>query len=104
MTDLGAFSEATGINDLGQIVGVSFTTSGAVGHALLWQNGTMTDLGTLPNGTISLALSINDLGQIVGSSDTASRATHAVLWTMAAPPAFDFSLAEIGRASCRERV
>src|SRR2546428_8216545 len=53
----------------------------------------MTDLGTLPNGTISLALSINDLGQIVGSSDTASRATHAVLWTTAAPPAFDFSLA-----------
>src|SRR2546426_298466 len=93
MTDLGAFSEATGVNDLGQIVGVSFTTSGAVGHAVLWQNGTMTDLGTLPNGTISLALSINDLGQIVGSSDTASRATHAVLWTTAAPPAFDFSLA-----------
>src|SRR5256712_779603 len=53
----------------------------------------MTDLGTLPNGTISLALSINDLGQIVGSGATASRATHAVLWTTAAPPAFDFSLA-----------
>src|SRR5437899_6624925 len=62
MTDRGAFRATTGINDLGQIVGVSFTTSGAVGHAVLWQNGTMTDLGTLPNGTISLALSINELG------------------------------------------
>jgi probable HAF family extracellular repeat protein len=34
-------------------------------HALLWNNGTPTDLGTL-GGDVSGAYGINDAGQIVG--------------------------------------
>ena len=51
MTDLGvlggAFSDAFDINDRGEIVGQSETTSGAV-HAFLFKDGVMHDLGTLP--------------------------------------------------------
>jgi len=82
MIDLGTLGGATsygrGINDRGQIVGGSDTSSGEQ-HAFLWENGTMTDLGTL-GGMESAAWGINDRGQIVGGSDTSSGEQHAVLW------------------------
>src|SRR5262249_36008479 len=37
-------------------------------HAFLWQNGVMTDLGTLPGHSSSAAFGINGKGQIVGQS------------------------------------
>jgi probable HAF family extracellular repeat protein len=45
-------SAATAINDRGQVVGISGICSNAVGgfsarHAVLWENGTVTNLGTL---------------------------------------------------------
>jgi len=52
ITDLGtlpggAYSQALGVNDNGQVVGLSQTSSGAE-HAFLYQPGTgMVDLGTL---------------------------------------------------------
>jgi probable HAF family extracellular repeat protein len=53
----------TGINK-GQVVGFAAIASPAY-HAFVWQNGIMTDLGTL-GGSESYAYSINDSGQVVG--------------------------------------
>ena len=47
----------------------------------MWQNGVMTDLGTL-GGPSAQARGINPQGQIVGSSDTSGGETHATLWTV----------------------
>ncbi|MDQ1276141.1 MAG: hypothetical protein QG610_1716 [Euryarchaeota archaeon] len=106
MTDLGTLggdnSYAIGINGNGQIVGDSDTGNHASGpdgpdpddiHAFLWQNGVMTDLGTL-GGRISCAYGINDKRQIVGQSETENGEIHAVLWTVATPstnPVANFS-------------
>ncbi len=80
MTDLGTlpdgtFSYASDINNRGQIVGSSTTASGEE-HAVLWQDGSVTDLGTL-GGTYSQASAINARGQIVGVSETAAGEWHA---------------------------
>ena len=84
ITDLGHLgggnSEATGINSRGQVVGWSRTASWEY-HAFLWEDGEMTDLGTLPGGAWSFAQGINSRGQVVGSSDTDSGGRHAVLWS-----------------------
>jgi uncharacterized membrane protein len=60
------------------VVGVSFP----IGHAFLWQNGTMTDLNRLlvPGTTLILtnAQDINDRGEITGQAlDPNSGATVA---------------------------
>ena len=86
VTDLGTlpgggFSRASGINDRGQVVGVS-TTATTEPHAALWANGTITDLGTLPGGLLSIASRINNRGQVVGWSGTATGGQHATLWTL----------------------
>ena len=83
--DLGALSatdssDATGINDQGQIVGYDTLSSTGQTHAVLWQNGTMTDLGTLPGDAFSKALGINDAGIIVGLSGKSASDEHAVMW------------------------
>ena len=55
---------ATYINDRGEVVGFSGDcTSGP--HALLWTNGTVTDLGSL-GGLVNIATAINNHGQVVG--------------------------------------
>jgi probable HAF family extracellular repeat protein len=90
--DLGTLggdrSYAWGINNLGQVVGASVTSSG-FRHPYLWQNGVMTDLGTYGSDNSSMAIGINNNGQVVGwSYQTAyppyghptAFTNHAVLW------------------------
>jgi probable HAF family extracellular repeat protein len=64
----GSYSTAYGINDSGQVVGISSGFTSPY-HAFLWEatNG-MQDLGTLPGDHFSWALGINDSGQVVGFS------------------------------------
>jgi probable HAF family extracellular repeat protein len=66
----GTYSHAYDINNFGQIVGDS-TTSGGVGHAFLWENNSMTDLGTLASGSIAFAVSDGEV--IAGASGQAVR-------------------------------
>jgi probable HAF family extracellular repeat protein len=95
MTDLGTLGGATGsaqcANHRGQIIGASSLASnpgacppGAGGpgcHAFFWEDGVLTDLGTL-GGDNSEAIWLNDAGVIVGSADlTGSQIHHAVYWS-----------------------
>jgi probable HAF family extracellular repeat protein len=55
-----------------------------VAHAFRWQNGALSDLGTLPGGAGSIADAINSKGAMVGISDVFDALTghrgDAVLW------------------------
>lgn len=78
-------SGAIGINDRGQAVGASGTCapiSPSIGaHALLWENGQSTYLGTLGGQLSNLAYAINNHGQVVGLSDLPGEVTaHAFMW------------------------
>lgn len=85
MSDLGtlggAYSQALGGNEQGQVSGVADVAGGVTSHAVLWQRGTVSDLGTLagPEG-FSYAELVNDRHETVGSSSTADGTMHAVLW------------------------
>ena len=79
----GTYSQAFGINNSGQVVGLSYTTGNAAQHAFLYSGGSMTDLNTL-GGTTSQANAINNTGQIAGSSTTSAGYTHAFLYTSGA--------------------
>jgi probable HAF family extracellular repeat protein len=83
---------ATGINDNGQVIGISGICQNAVGnqtaiHALLWQHGTVTNLGNLGGFAWNTPMALNNHGQIVGFSDLpgdqhgANPNFHAFLWT-----------------------
>jgi probable HAF family extracellular repeat protein len=77
MRDLGtlpgdAISEALGINEAGQVVGVSYGPGFSHPRAFLWQNDVMTDLNSLvPAGstlTLQVAGDISDRGEITGAA------------------------------------
>ena len=72
----GPGSYAQGINDAGQVTGMS-----AAGHAYLLTAGVMTDLGTLAGGGWSSGYAINNAGQVVGYGDTASGAFRGFVWS-----------------------
>jgi probable HAF family extracellular repeat protein len=57
-------------------------------HAVVWQNGQLTDLGTVPGGLGSFAFFVSDNGLIAGASENGvidpvanTPETHAVLWS-----------------------
>jgi probable HAF family extracellular repeat protein len=78
---------AVGINDNGDVVGLSgtcavpvYNTALAV-HAVVWRNGQVSNLPGLGGVMNNAAFAINNSGQIVGISDPRGDATtYAVLW------------------------
>jgi probable HAF family extracellular repeat protein len=81
---------ATAINDNGQIVGISGICDQAEGrhtakHAVLWENGGVTDIGNLGAEWWNTPTAINQRGDIVGfNGDPAfveGDIVHAFMWT-----------------------
>jgi probable HAF family extracellular repeat protein len=96
MIDVGTLGGTVGmgfiVNNRGQLIGISSLaeapgacitgpSSGTPGcHAILWQRGKLTDLGTL-GGDFSIANWINYEGEIVGVASTTGEATvHGTVW------------------------
>ena len=82
------FSFAYGLNNLGQVVGVSDEAAGCC-DAFLWtpRKG-MQNIGALPGaGTkyvdVAIAYGVNDYGQVVGNSGYSGTCCHAFLWSAA---------------------
>jgi probable HAF family extracellular repeat protein len=74
----GISSQATDINERGQIVG-SARTGGSSFHAVLWDKGEFTELSTL-GGQLSEARAINNAGVAVGFSTDVSGTYRGVIW------------------------
>jgi probable HAF family extracellular repeat protein len=84
-------SFAFGVNDEGEVVGVSglcsnvslppnSTPSGP--HAVLWEkDGGVTNLGGLPGAVNNLAGGINNHGEVVGTSTLSDGTVHSWQWT-----------------------
>jgi probable HAF family extracellular repeat protein len=83
MTDIGSpgvdFNEAWDVNDHGVAVGGDFIGGGY--HAVMFQSGTVIDLGVVASDPNSVAVAINNLGQVVGESNSgAGLAMRAFLY------------------------
>jgi len=81
LPDFGTGAIAQGINNQGQIVGTVGSADGTTQFAALWQNGAITNLGTLPGDFAALATGINNQGQVVGSTlDSGFNWSHGFIW------------------------
>lgn len=70
------------LNNVGQVIGYSYTAGNEQQHAFVWDSANrMQDLGTL-GGSYSNARGINDAGQVIGSSGIASDRPHAFVWAV----------------------
>jgi probable HAF family extracellular repeat protein len=81
LQDFGTGAIAQGINNQGQIVGIVGSPDNTTEYAALWQNGALTNLGTLPGDFAAIATGINNRGQVVGSTlDSGFNWVHGFIW------------------------
>jgi probable HAF family extracellular repeat protein len=95
--DLGTLGGDSGlayfVSNTGDVLGaanlpgaVGCDAGGVPGHAFLWRNGVMTDLGTAAGDTCSGAIGMNARGQIIGGGDDCNGGSvHAFLWEDGGP-------------------
>jgi probable HAF family extracellular repeat protein len=89
----GNNGQAGGINNQGEIVGVSETSNSdpcsfafLQVEATIWRNGNVQELPPFPGDSIGSASAINDAGQVVGASGCVSdNIIRAVLWQHGTP-------------------
>jgi len=106
LTDLGPVQNGgppggvTAVNNSAQVVGTILDSTGSYQHAFSWQNGTITDLGSLPGGNLSYGYGVNNSGQIAGvaqlSAATFGNTLRAVIWQNGAITSLDPSAANSG--------
>lgn len=87
----GTHGFATGVNDRGQVVGISGICDDAVGkfsarRAVLWEHGRVIDIGNLGGEAWHTPMAINRRGDVVGFSNPPGVVggdflPHAFLWT-----------------------
>jgi probable HAF family extracellular repeat protein len=81
LPDLGTGAIAESINDHGQIAGIIGSADGTTEFGALWQNGALTNLGTLPGDFAAIATGINNRGQVVGSTlDSGFNWSRTFIW------------------------
>lgn len=80
------FRVANSINAKGQVAGYSVTYTKSLGYpkAMLWSNGTYTNLNP-KEATASLVNSINNIGQVAGYIAYSGYVRHATVWNNGIP-------------------
>jgi probable HAF family extracellular repeat protein len=76
----GSTSNASKVNDLGQVVGSSYLVGNDVARAFLYSGGSISSLGSL-GGKNSGAASINNAGQVVGWANNVGGDMRAFLYS-----------------------
>lgn len=61
-------SSASAVNNKGQVIGSGLTDTGG-SRGFIYQDGSITDIGTLEGGRNSFPSAINERGQVVGTAD-----------------------------------
>ena len=67
------------INDAGQVLETLTLAPNAVRHSYVWQDGTVSDLGSL-GGRETVGVAINARGQVIRWSSTSTGAQYAFMW------------------------